>query len=86
MWALNNLMTIKEYEDRDADSFDNKENKGADEKFCGEVRMWLFEPDGTFDDHIVVITCMSNGFLKNENHAVGLIATDNDIENKVEEL
>ena len=26
LWALNNLMTIKEYEDLDADSFDNKEN------------------------------------------------------------
>lgn len=59
---------------------------GADEKFCGEVRMWKFEPDGTFDDHIVVITCMTNGFLKNENHVIGLIATDSDIENKVEEL
>ena len=26
LWALNNLMTIKEYEDWDADTFDNKEN------------------------------------------------------------
>lgn len=67
-------------------SFDDLKNKGADEKFCGEVRMWLFEPDGTFDDHIVVITCMSNGLLKNENHVIGLISTDSDIENKVEEL
>lgn len=67
-------------------SFDDLKNQGADEKFCEEVRMWLFEPDGTFDDHIVVITCMSNGLLKNKNHVIGLIATDSDIENKVEEL
>lgn len=68
------------------ESFDDLRNAGADEEFGGDVMMWMIEPNGAIDDQIIIITCKPNGVFKNDRYEVGVIASDNDMENKIKEL
>lgn len=46
----------------------------------GPVRMWFFEPDGAFDDQIIVMTCNENGVFKNERYVVGMVIGVDDLD------
>ena len=48
--------------------------------YVGPVMAWFFEPDGAFDDQIVVLTCESNGLFKNPRYVCGLLISEYDHE------
>lgn len=48
--------------------------------YVGPVMAWFFEPDGAFDDQIVVLTCESNGLFKNPRYVCGLLISEYDLE------
>ncbi len=48
--------------------------------YAGPVMAWFFEPDGAFDDQIVVLTCESNGLFKNPRYVCGLLISEYDLE------
>ena len=50
------------------------------EGYVGPVMAWFFEPDGAFDDQIVVFTCESNGLFKNPRYVCGLLIDEYDLE------
>lgn len=50
------------------------------EGYAGPVMAWFFEPDGAFDDQIVVFTCESNGLFKNPRYVCGLLISEYDLE------
>ena len=48
--------------------------------YVGPVMAWFFEPDGAFDDQIVVLTCESNGLFKNPRYVCGLLISEYDLD------
>ena len=48
--------------------------------YVGPVMAWFFEPDGTFDDQIIVLTCESNGLFKNPRYVCGLLISEYDLD------
>ena len=48
--------------------------------YAGPVMAWFFEPDGAFDDQIVVLTCESNGLFKNPRYVCGLLISEYDLD------
>ena len=48
--------------------------------YAGPVMAWFFEPDGTFDDQIIVLTCESNGLFKNPRYVCGLLISEYDLD------
>ena len=46
------------------------------EGYAGPVMAWFFEPDGAFDDQIVVLTCESNGLFKNPRYVCDRLLGD----------
>ena len=48
--------------------------------YAGPVLAWFFEPDGAFDDQIIVLTCESNGLFKNPRYVCGLLISEYDLE------
>ena len=48
--------------------------------YVGPVMAWFFEPDGAFDDQIVVLTCESNGLFKNPRYVCGLLSSEYDLD------
>ena len=48
--------------------------------YVGPVMAWFFEPDGAFDDQIIVLTCESNGLFKNPRYVCGLLISEYDLE------
>ena len=56
------------------------------EGYSDPVMGWFFEPDGAFDDQIVVFTCESNGLFKNPRYVCGLLMDDDDLERLMGDL
>jgi len=56
------------------------------EGYAGPVMAWCFEPDGAFDDQIVVLTCESNGLFKNPRYVCGLLISEYDLERQFGDL
>ena len=54
--------------------------------YVGPVMAWFFEPDGAFDDQIVVLTCESNGLFKNPRYVCGLLISEFDLERLLGDL
>ncbi len=54
--------------------------------YVGPVMAWFFEPDGAFDDQIVVLTCESNGLFKNPRYVCGLLISEYDLERLLGDL
>ncbi len=51
------------------------------EGYLGPVMAWFFEPDGAYDDQIVVLTCESNGrIFKNPRYVCGLLISEFDLD------
>ena len=48
--------------------------------YAGPVLAWFFEPDGAFDDQIIVLTCESNGLFKNPRYVCGLLISEYDLD------
>ena len=48
--------------------------------YAGPVMAWFFEPDGAFDDQIIVLTCESNGLFKNPRYVCGLLISEYDLD------
>ena len=48
--------------------------------YVGPVMAWFFEPDGAFDDQIVVLTCESNGLFNNPRYVCGLLISEYDLD------
>ena len=48
--------------------------------YVGPVMAWFFEPDGAFDDQIIVLTCESNGLFKNPRYVCGLLISEYDLD------
>ena len=48
--------------------------------YVGPVMAWFFEPDGAFDDQIVILTCESNGLFKNPRYVCGLLISEYDLD------
>ena len=48
--------------------------------YAGPVMAWFFEPDGAFDDQIVILTCESNGLFKNPRYVCGLLISEYDLD------
>ena len=53
------------------------------EGYAGPVMAWFFEPDGAFDDQIVVLTCESNGLFKNPRYVCGLLISEFDLDRQL---
>ena len=56
------------------------------EGYAGPVMAWFFEPDGAFDDQIVVLTCESNGLFKNPRYVCGLLISEYDLDRLLGDL
>ena len=54
--------------------------------YAGPVMAWFFEPDGAFDDQIVVLTCESDGLFKNPRYVCGLLISEFDLERLLGDL
>jgi len=54
--------------------------------FSGPIKGWLLEPEGAFEDSIIVLTCESNGLIKNPRYVCGLVMNVRDIETQLQEL
>ena len=56
------------------------------EGYVGPVMAWFFEPDGAFDDQIVVLTCESKGLFINPRYVCGLLISEFDLERLLGDL
>lgn len=56
------------------------------EGYAGPVMAWFFEPDGAFDDQIIVLTCESNGLFKNPRYVCGLLISEFDLDRLLGDL
>jgi Ribosomal protein L7/L12 len=56
------------------------------EGYAGPVMAWFFEPDGAFDDQIIVLTCESNGLFKNPRYVCGLLISEYDLDRLLGDL
>lgn len=56
------------------------------EGYAGPVMAWFFEPDGAFDDQIVVLTCESKGLFINPRYVCGLLISEFDLERLLGDL
>lgn len=54
--------------------------------YAGPVMAWFFEPDGAFDDQIIVLTCESNGVFKNPRYVCGLLIGEYDLDRLLGDL
>lgn len=54
--------------------------------YAGPVMAWFFEPDGAFDDQIIVLTCESNGLFKNPRYVCGLLISEFDLDRLLGDL
>ena len=54
--------------------------------FSGPLKGWLLEPEGAFEDSIIVLTCERNGISKNPRYVCGLVMNVRDIETLLQEL
>ena len=54
--------------------------------YAGPVMAWFFDPDGAFDDQIIVLTCESNGLFKNPRYVCGLLISEYDMERLLGDL
>lgn len=57
-----------------------------DDGYVGPVMAWFFEPDGAFDDQIIVLTCESNGIFKNPRYVCGLLISEYDLDRQFGKL
>lgn len=48
------------------------------EDYEGPVQGWIFEPDGAFDDKVIVFTCNSMGLFKNNRYVCGVSICNDD--------
>ena len=60
-------------------------------EICGDgfskpLKGWLLEPEGCFEDSIIVLTCESNGLIKNPRYVCGLVMNVRDIETQIQEF
>ena len=54
--------------------------------YVGPVMAWFFEPDGAFDDQIIVLTCESDGIFKNPRYVCGLLISEYDLDRLIFDL
>ena len=51
-----------------------------EDDFSGPIKGWLLEPEGAFENSIIVLTCERNGISKNPRYVCGLVMNVRDIE------
>lgn len=56
------------------------------EEFSTPLKAWLLEPEGCFQDPVIVFTCENNGTIKNPLYVCGVMMDTNDLKMMLDEL